>query len=274
MKPFDYVRPDRIQDALALLQEHGSQAAVLAGGTDLIVKLRRGSARPRVVIDIKRICDLRADIAEVKGSLRIGALATMADIVDDPRANRYFPALVEAARVVGSVQIRNRATLAGNICNASPAADTAPALLVYKALVNLKGTSGCRVIRLEDFFTGPGKTERRFDEIVDSIDLPIPLAPTGAAFGRITRRKGVDLATINLCCLVNATGESRAACGAVGPRPFVVNDSTDEGALRRMIGQAAPITDVRGSREYRLAMLRVMGRRTFQIARAKLLGVG
>ena len=157
----------------------------------------------------------------------------MADIADDQRVRRHFPALVDAARVVGSVQIRNRATLAGNICNASPAADTAPALLVYRAIVNIAGPRGSRRVAVEDFITGPRRTVLDGAEIVTSIDLPIPARGTGAAFGRVTRRYGVDLASVNLCCLVTAAGETRFAFGAVGPRPFLVRDESGALANRR-----------------------------------------
>jgi carbon-monoxide dehydrogenase medium subunit len=208
----------------------------------------------------------------------------MTDLIQDTRVRRHFPALVEAASVVGSVQIRNRATLVGNICNASPAADTAPALLVYGASVNVASVNGERRVPLADFFTGPGRTVLTRGEIVQSIDIPIPSAPTGGAFGRVTRRFGVDLATINLCCLVSAAGQTRFAYGAVGPRPFVVQDdtgvladsrSTEEArseVIARLIAHASPISDVRGERDYRLAMLDVMSHRTLRTAAARLHG--
>jgi CO/xanthine dehydrogenase FAD-binding subunit len=210
-------------------------------------------------------------------ALRIGARALMADIAADRRVRRHFPALVDAARVVGSVQIRNRATLAGNICNASPAADTAPALLVYRAIVNIVGPRGSRRVAVEDFFTGPGRTVLNGAEIVTSIDLPIPPRGTGAAFGRVTRRYGVDLASVNLCCLVTA-GETRFAFGAVGPRPFLVRDESGALADRRtgaaardeildtLMQQATPISDVRADRDYRIAMLAVTSRRALAAA--------
>ncbi len=128
----------------------------------------------------------------------------MTSIVERPHeCANIFEALVEAASVVGSVQIRNRATLAGNICNASPAADTVPALLVYDAAANVVGPAGSRLVPLSEFFTGPGRTVLTRGEILESIDLPFPTTPVGAAFGRITRRRGVDLATINLCGLID-----------------------------------------------------------------------
>jgi carbon-monoxide dehydrogenase medium subunit len=278
MRSFDYVRPDTLDEALALLRQHGTRARLLAGGTDLIVRLRRRHVQPAIVIDVKRAARLRNDVVEIDSHLRVGANAVITDIVSDPRIQHHFPALVEAASVVGSIQIRNRATLTGNICNASPAADTAPALLVYGAIVNAISASGERSIPLADFFTGPGRTVLEPAEMVASIDLPLPAVPTGAAFGRVTRRFGVDLAVINMCCAVTAAGDTRMAFGAVGPRPFVVFDETRtlaaraaadavrDDALQRLIAHAAPVSDVRGSREYRLAMLAAVGRRTIDAA--------
>lgn len=267
---------------LALLQEHGAEAYVLAGGTDLIVRMRLGHWRPRVVIDVKRVRGLTSAIEEADGALRVGALTTMSQLIRDPRVAQRFPALTEAAKVVGSVQIRNRATLAGNICNASPAADTAPPLLVYGAVVNVASTAGGRSVPLAEFFVAPGKTVLRRGEIVESIDLPLPARRSGAAFGRITRRRGVDLATINLCCRVEESSATCFAYGAAGPRPFLVRDETgalarrDGGeaertaAIERLVAQASPISDIRGSREYRIAMLRVMSRRTLDTAWSRL----
>jgi CO/xanthine dehydrogenase FAD-binding subunit len=276
--PFRYIRPRTLTEAFNVLAEHGSTARVLAGGTDLLVRLRLGHVRPAVVLDLKGLDALRADVAEHGSVLRIGASAVMTDIIGNSRVRRSFPALVESASVVGSVQIRNRATLAGNICNASPAADTAPALLVYGAAVNVISAGGARRIPLAEFFTGPGQTVMVAGELVESIDLPVPSDPTGAAFGRVTRRRGVDLATINLCCLVTGSGQARFAYGAVGPRPFVVDDPTGTLAnpatvpaerdtmLARLTSNASPISDVRADRDYREAMLRVMSRRTLVTA--------
>lgn len=278
MRPFDYVRPDTLDEALALLRQHGTRAKLLAGGTDLIVRLRRRQVQPAIVIDVKRAARLRNDVVEAESRLRIGANAVITDIMADPRIRHHFPALVDAAAVVGSIQIRNRATLTGNICNASPAADTAPALLVYGAIVNAISASSERTIPLADFFTGPGRTVLEPGEMVASIDLPLPAEPTGAAFGRVTRRFGVELAVINMCCAVTRSGETRMAFGAVGPRPFVVSDETRtlaarsapdmarDDALQRLIARATPVSDVRGSREYRHAMLTAIGRRTIDVA--------
>jgi CO/xanthine dehydrogenase FAD-binding subunit len=282
VRPFQYARPGTVDEAIALLGEYGSAAKLLAGGTDLLVRLRLGHVRPAVVVDIKRIAALRADVVPIGSSLRIGARAVVTDIIADARVRRHFPALIDAASVVGAVQIRNRATITGNVCNASPAADTAPALLAYGAVVNLVSRTRRRSVPLTEFLRGPGETMLETAELVESIDLPLPTEPMGAAFGRVTRRRGVDLASVVVCCLVTASGKSRFAFGAVGPRPFVVEDTTgsfadpaatptaQQAALDRLITQANPISDIRASRDYRMAMLNVMSRRVLQTAVARL----
>ena len=207
MTPFDYVRPDNLEEVIALLEKHGPAARLLAGGTDVLVRLRLGHMRPSVVVDLKRARGLESTIVQVGSSLRVGARSVMADLLADERVRTHFPALVEAARVVGSAQIRHRATLVGNICNASPAADTAPPLLVYDAAANIVGPAGARRVPVAEFFTGPGRTVLSRGEIVSSIDLPIPEGRTGAAFTRLTRRRGVDLASLTVSCLIKQSGE-------------------------------------------------------------------
>ncbi|HDL49395.1 MAG TPA: xanthine dehydrogenase family protein subunit M, partial [Actinobacteria bacterium] len=172
MQTFEYVRPHSLSETLSLLGEHGSQARVLAGGTDLIVGMRSGKLSAHAVIDLKRVGELRPAITEHDGALRIGATVVLTDVIEDERVKDAFPALIEAASVVGSVQIRNRATLAGNICNASPGADTVPALMIYDAVVNAVSESGERRVPLARFFVGPGQTVLEPGEIVTSIDVP------------------------------------------------------------------------------------------------------
>jgi carbon-monoxide dehydrogenase medium subunit len=280
--PFDYRQPRSLSDLWEILDASGPTARLLAGGTDLLVALRSASIAPELVVDLKRVRELSAEIADADGSLRIGALATMADVAEHDRVRCHFPALIEAASVVGSVQIRNRATLAGNICHASPAADTAPALLVHGAIVNLVSAAGRRSIELARFFQGPGQTVLARGEILESVELPMPPVPVGDAFGRITRRRGVDLATINLGCAVRPGGPATFAFGAVGPRPVLVSDRTgvlsnaaapasdQEAALQQLIEHATPISDVRGSKEYRRAMLMVVSRRALRTAHERL----
>ncbi|HZC32415.1 MAG TPA: FAD binding domain-containing protein, partial [Candidatus Bathyarchaeia archaeon] len=226
MRPFEYERPTDLDAAVGLLAEHGPDARLLAGGTDLIIRLRDGSLRPRIVVDVKRIAELDARIAERDGDLAIGARTTMTAIAADERIRRDYRALAEAAAVVGAVQIRNRATLAGNLCNASPAADTAPALLAYGARVVAKGPAGTRTIPLDDFFVRSGITILARGEIVQSIELPRPTQPRGAVHLRRTRRRGHDLASVTLACTVDADGVTRLSYGSLGPRPILVVDET------------------------------------------------
>lgn len=276
----EYARPRGLPEALSLLS--GPDAHVLCGGTDLIVGLSKGTLHPRLVVDIKQIAELQPGIALSDGRLRIAATTTLSTVIADERVRSAFPALVEAAQVVGSIQIRNRASLAGNLCNASPAADTAPPLLVYGAVLEIVGAAGSRRVPITDFFTGPGRTVLGPGELLGAIELPMPDRPRGSAFARMTRRRGVDLATVNLCSLVSADGPVRFGYGAVGPTPLLVTDESgvladpgaDEAAvdtvLRRLVGQATPISNVRASREYREAMLLVLSRRALAEAHRRL----
>lgn len=279
MYAFAYARPTSLAAAVALLERYGSGARLLAGGTDLIIRLRDGTFRPTIVIDLKRIAELAPAIREEGGRLAISATTVMTDITLDERVKRFFPALVEAAAVVGSVQIRNRATLAGNICNASPAADTAPSLLVYGAEVVASGSSGTRRIPIADFFVRSGQTTLEPGELVTAIELPMSTRRTGSVHLRRTRRRGHDLASVTLCCKVDEDGVTRIAYGSVGPRPVLdVDDSgvladptaADEAKrtiLERMFADASPSPrSMRASPEYRAAMLRVLGMRAVRIA--------
>jgi carbon-monoxide dehydrogenase medium subunit len=279
MRAFAYKRPTDLAAAVALLADHGSDARLLAGGTDLIIRLRDGSLQPRVVVDLKRIVELHADIRGDDDHLTIGARATMTIITADPRIRGDFQALAEAAAVVGSVQIRNRATLAGNICNASPAADTSPSLLVYRAEVLTAGPAGNRRIPIGAFFVRSGVTTLARGEIVTAIELPRPTTRQGSVHVRRTRRRGHDLASVTLACAVSADGVTRLAYGSLGPRPLLVSDETglladptaheSEKAerLEALFIDASPSPrSMRASPEYRLAMLRVLALRAVATA--------
>src|SRR5512146_1080998 len=175
MQPFSYARPTSLAATVELLARHGPAARLLAGGTDLIIRLRDGTLEPTVVIDLKGVAELRPGIVEGEaGELRIAATTVMTDVMADPRIRRDYEALAEAAGVVGSVQIRNRATIGGNLCNASPAADTAPPLLVYGATVVATGPGGTRRIPIDEFFVEAGRTALLLGELVVAIELPVP----------------------------------------------------------------------------------------------------
>ena len=266
MRPFAYERPTSLLDAVALLA--GGHARPLAGGTDLIIRLRDGTLRPDVVVDVKRIRELDTSIREDGDNLVIGARVVMTDIAAHDRIRRDFTALAEAAAVVGAVQIRNRATLAGNICNASPAADTLPALLAFDAVVVAAGLNGTRRVPLDAMLVQSGVTTLALDELVTAIELPLPGERRGSVHLRRTRRRGHDLASVTLACTTTADGAVRIAFGSVGPRPLVVTvqkPTTD--ALDGVFAAAEPSpTSMRASPEYRLAMLRVLGRRAVDTA--------
>jgi carbon-monoxide dehydrogenase medium subunit len=279
MRAFSYARPAGLAEAVALLDAHGPEARVLAGGTDLVIRLRDGSLRPSLVIDIKRIPELSPGIELRDGLAVIRAGTTMTDVAADERMRRSFPALVEAAQVVGSVQIRNRATLVGNVCNASPAADTVPSLLVHGAVVVAVGRAGERRLPLDDFLVRSGRTTLEQGELVSAIELPLPERRMGATHVRRTRRRGHDLASVTLCCAVDQGGTTRIAYGSMGPRPTLVMEDSGrladpatpemerEELFERLFAGASPSpTSMRASPEYRLAMLRVLAGRALRTA--------
>lgn len=272
MTGFEYQRPRTLAEASELLARDDSVA--LAGGTDLLVAMRHRKSEPSMVVDLKSVTELGSGVVVQDDQIRIGGRVTMRQLIDDEVVNEHFPALVEAASVVGSVQIRNRATLAGNICNASPAADTAPALLAYDTSVAVDGPKGSRVVRLQDFFVGPGVNALGRGELVTSVDLPIPSALSGSVFGRVTRRRGVDLASVNLACVVDDAGGVRFGFGAVGPTPLLEVATRDmlttDAGWESLLVSTRPISDVRASADYRRAMLEVHSRRALAAAIGRL----
>jgi CO/xanthine dehydrogenase FAD-binding subunit len=271
MRAFAYKRPETLEEAVSLLDEYGSDARVLAGGTDLIIRLRDRSMTPEVVVDVKRVAELAPSISSADGVLRISAGTTMTDVLGNGVVQRSFPALADAASIIGSVQIRNRATLAGNQCNASPAADTAPVLLVFGAFLVVASSRGERRIALNDFFVRSGVTTLAPGELVTTIEIPIPSSPVGSAFGRRTRRRGHDLASVTMAASVSADGAVRMAFGSVGPRPVVFTSDSGEPPLDDWFATAAPSpTSMRASPEYRHAMLRVLAQRALASARSRL----
>ncbi len=283
MRAFAYERPTSLADAVARLAERGPDARPLAGGTDLIIRLRDRSLQPSVVLDIKRIAELDDGIRDEHDLRVVGARTSMTTITADAGLRRDHQALTEAAAVVGSVQIRNRATLAGNICNASPAADTAPALLVDDAVVVVAGSAGERRIPIDAFFVRSGVTTLAVGELVTAIELPRPVTRRGTVHLRRTRRRGHDLASVTLACAVDERGVSRIAYGSLGPRPILVVDETGlladpsspgdrvRARLDELFVDAAPsATSMRAGPDYRLAMLRVLGLRAVRVATERL----
>ncbi len=271
MRQFAYARPTELSAAIALLAEHGPAAKVLAGGTDLVIGLRDRAVSPGVVIDVKRIAELAPSISEVDGLVHISAGTTMTDLLESPLVRRLYPGLVEAAAIVGSLQIRNRATLVGNQCNASPAADTAPPLLVYGAVLSIAGPAGERQLPLDEFFIRSGITALAPAELVTAISLPLPEGRLGSAFQRRTRRRGHDLASVTVAVSVAHDGTARLAFGSLGPRPLLFEHRGGEPPLEDWFRRAQPsATSMRAAPDYRLAMLRVLTGRALAAARERL----
>ncbi len=279
MKEFSYERPESLDEALRVIAAGGSKVEILAGGTDLVIAMRGRYRQPDVVVDLKKIADLYPSLVWDDETVTFSATATMTEVTGDEGVNKHFPALAEAAIVVGSVQIRNRATLLGNICNGSPAADTAPPLLAYDAIIVVAGSEGTRRVAIDDFIVGPGKTDLQKGELAIALELTVPSRPRGSAYERMTRRKGTDLASVTLCATVDDAGVTRVAFGSVGPRAWLRSDEThtladpeasDEvkaAVFEQIFADASPsVRSLRASPDYRRAMLRVLGARAVRRA--------
>jgi len=278
MKKFDYVKPKTLVEASAFMVEHDGKARLYAGGTDVLILMRDGSIAPQYVVDIKEIPSLRDFSFDETAGLTIGAAATLNAIASSPIIREKFGLLAQAVETVGSYQVRNRATIGGNICNASPSADTVPALLVLGAMAWVFGGGEERAVPLDAFFTGPGETVLGPGDILTSIQVPLP--PAGAAYRylKLGRVRAADLALVGVAVLgfPQANHPSgygfRIALGAVAPTPIrapeseailaeSVEDEDVEKATLAAIRAARPISDVRASAEYRSAMVRVLTRR-------------
>ncbi len=273
MSSFRYERPDSVAAATALLAGARGRACVLAGGTDLMVALRSGAAHPELVIDIKRIPGLSSIAWTPEGGLELGACVLMQQVADDARIRAAFPALAEGAAEVGSLQIRSRATIAGNLANASPCMDTAPGLLVHDARLRIEGPGGRREAPLSDFFVGVRRTALTPDELVTAVVVPPPVPGVRSGFDKIKRTAGHDLALVNAGAAYDpAAGTLRVAIGSCAVTPALVPPlanvppDADPAATGDRLGALAlehilPIDDVRSSAEYRRDMTVALCRR-------------
>jgi CO/xanthine dehydrogenase FAD-binding subunit len=276
--------PETVDQAIALLKADPS-ARALAGGTDLIVQLRSRRIAPSAIIDIKRIAGM-SGIRIVNGVFVIGAATPCTALKDDKALAAAWPGVVEAANLIGSVQVRNRATMAGNLCNASPAADSVPALVAAGATCVIAGPGGQREIPIEAVTTSPGKTSLETGEFVVEIRLPARPQGGGDAYLRSIPRTEMDIAVVGagVALVLDASGtctSARIAIGAVAPTVLLVEAAGtalvgrkfDDAALERMAdavrAAAKPIADKRGTVEYRIAMAGVLARRVVAIARQR-----
>jgi carbon-monoxide dehydrogenase medium subunit len=280
---FDYVRPVTLDEAVQTLATHRGEARLLAGGTDLVAWLRDDMITPDLVVDIKRIGGL-ADIVDDERTVTIGSLVTFAGLLNSEVVDERLPLINEAARTVGSTGIRNRATLVGNICSAVPSCDAGPALMSYEATVEVFGAGGARQIPIDEWFRGPKLTAIGRDEIVTGVVVPVPQGRHGAAYVRLSRYRGEDLAQASVAVTALEDHSYRIAFGAVAATPVRARNIEDllEGhALDdRLVSEAvdlveseiSPITDMRATEEYRMRMCQVMLRRGLAAATDRLVG--
>lgn len=283
MRPFDYHAPTTLDEVVALLRRYDGQASVLAGGTDLLVEIKESMRKPAHLINLKRVPALDRLAYDPKEGLHIGALVKVRDIETSPDVQRHYAGLWQAARELGSVQVRCRATLAGNVCRASPSADTLPPLVADSGAVHLHGPDGARRVAAEDFFTGPGRTVMAPDEVVTAFTLPAPPARSGKSYIKHGRRKAMELATVGVAVALSLTDDGavddvRIVLGAVAPTPIRARRAEDmmrgervspgllEVVSRTAMSESKPISDVRASAEYRRRMVGVLTQRAVEQA--------
>lgn len=283
LKPFEYREPKTLGEAIEILAGEGPRAVPLAGGTDLLVRMKQGVISPSLLVNLKRIAGLDRIERSDAGGLRIGTLTPIAAMERSLPVRRSYPVLNQAAGLLGSPSIRQLATLGGNVGRASPAADTVPALCVLKARVCAEGPAGKREIPIDAFFKGPGQSVLAPAEIITAIVLPDPAPASGAAYLKLGRREGMDCALVGVAAALSLNGgdragEARVALASCGPVPLratsaeaiLLGGPLDENRLREAARAAAkdssPITDMRACADYRREMVEVLAFRALRNA--------
>jgi carbon-monoxide dehydrogenase medium subunit len=284
LQAFDYVRASSVDEVVSLLAQNGDQARVLSGGTDLLVALREGRRRAKLVIDVKGLPETsKIEYAPGQG-LEFGASVPCHRLYDNKAIADAFPGLMDAARLIGGVQIQGRASIGGNLCNASPAADSIPALIAHSAICVVAGPSGAREVPVEEFCVAPGRTILENGEFLVSIRIPAPPPGFGAAYLRFIPRNEMDIAVVGAGASVvlddsrTRIQSARVALGAVAPKPLYVAEAgaalagqpisaeSLERAAKIAQDAARPITDMRGTAEYRKHLSAVLTRRALEKA--------
>jgi len=285
MKTFEYLRPSSVEEACAMLASADGPVKALAGGTDLLVQMKQGGLEPHALVSLRDVPGLDALYLDEDGGLVIGSVTPLAALENSPDVLRAFPGIAEAASFVGSMQVRSRATVGGNLCNAAPSADTAPILIACGATAVITDGRTERRLLLEDFFTGPGQTVLKPGELLKAVVVP-PLQETRFAKYFKSFRSAMDCCTVGVAvCADFAPGTTevrdvRLALGAVAPTPIraraaealLVGRELDDALLDRASAEAAgdaqPIDDLRASAEYRKILVEVLSRRALAAARA------
>ncbi|MFC2030822.1 FAD binding domain-containing protein [Chloroflexota bacterium] len=273
---FDYVRAESLDGAVAALREYNGAAKLMMGGTDLLPGMRDGALRPQVVLDVKQLPGMRDIAFDKEAGLTVGAAVTMNELAASEVVQSQYGVLAEAANTVASYQIRNRATIGGNLCNASPCADTSPAVLVLEGQMVAFGSNGKRLIPAAEFFLGPGTTSLRRDELLTAIRFPVPPLGSAGRYDKLGRCKAGDLALVGVAILawpddtVEAGYRVRIALGSVAPVPLRVKEAERSLASQPPGEQAfalaanlaheaaTPISDVRGGAEYQKDMVHTL----------------
>lgn len=282
---FEYERPESLRGVIEALVRYAGRARVLAGGTDLVGWIREDLVAPDAVIDLKALDELKT-LRCADGLLQIGALVTFNELLECEAVRRDFPLVHEMAGRVASNGVRNRATMAGNICSAVPCNDSGPVLLVYEASLQVAGPDGIRDVSALDWFRAPRKTALNPDEVLTGITLKKPKEPHAGCWLKLGRYRGEDLAQASTAILLFKNGQTRLAFGSVAPVPLrgtnlevvLAGNPTDAARIaqaRTMLPDLiAPITDIRASREYRMHMVGVMLERGLPAAAERLAGRG
>ena len=280
---FDYIAPTTVAEAVAALVKGGRDTRVMAGGTDLLVKIRHRMLFPKTIVGLKRIAGLDAITIDKKTGLSIGATALLADVAAHPGVRRYYPTVAEAAGATANVQVRNMGTVVGNLCNASPSADNAPTLMAMNSTVDITGPTGSRSMALDRFFQGPGISALKTGEIVTAIRVPLPAAGSGTAYHSLSQRGKLDCSAVGVGTMVVLKGDrctnARIIVGACAPVPMRtraaekmligkrMTDSLIHRTAQTASQETSPITDVRASAPYRWKMVSVLTIRALTDAR-------
>ena len=285
---FEFLSPKSIEEAISLLAKHGPEAKLIAGGTDLVSEMRWGEWRPQYVLSLSQIPDLDEIQFDKTAGLRMGAACTIGEIERSKVIKEYYPLLAQAASVLGSMEIRNRATVGGNLCTAAPSADMPPSLLVHGAKAVIATKKGEKVVALEDFFTGPKKTILNHDEILVRLEMP-PVEPNSAGeYIKFGRRNAMEIAMIGVAALItledgnDTCKTARLAFATAAPTPIrakeaekilngkkLIQETIDQ-AAESASREASPRTSWRTTEEYRRDLIRVLTRRAIKKALDKL----
>lgn len=284
MWDFEYFKASSVENAVSLLAKYGKDGKVLTGGTDVILLMRSRALTPKYIIDITGVPGLDYLSYDKEKGLRIGALATFRAVGLSKIVKEEFLPLYEAIHQLGTTETRNMGTVVGNLCRASPAADTAPPLLVLKAKVKIVGPAETRTVPLEEFFTGPGETVLKRDQVVTEVQVPRLPPGTGTAFLRVSR-VAEDLAQVNVAAVLTVKNgvceDARIALGGVASTPIRVSkaeavlrgkkieDKIIEEAAQTAAEETKPITDVRSTGEYRMEVSKVLVRRAIKISKER-----